>query len=385
MTEKIKTLIIGGGISGLATARRLKDERHDDFLVVTDRPGGRMYHCDDPPMNLGATYVNDDYRNVLKFVGKGQKLRIWEVFALRDGRLVRFLGLKNLAHATKALRILGTLRKLRLELRSFRKKAEHTAQDELLPCYPLMNQLAEISASDYVRSQKLEYLNQNFFRYCFWATTFAPLHEANALFYLGVLFPLITNTYVADFSTTYERLTDGYQDALVIDRIGKLERLGKSNFLATTDGGRSINANQVVIAAPYHNASQFYDVPKPHLAKPATVVYAKGVRKGTYRGKKFILTDPGESAVGLIWTQQNSGMDLIFAIGNKPDLSEYYEEVQVVRQVSWKTAVVLSNGDWVPMAPEPNLYLAGDYNICGLEDSFISGVCAANLILMKNA
>lgn len=43
--------------------------------------------------------------------------------------------------------------------------------------------------------------------------------------------------------------------------------------------------------------------------------------------------------------------------------------------------MVVSGGSWVPMKLENNLFLAGDYNLCGLEDSYISGRCAANQII----
>ena len=33
---------------------------------------------------------------------------------------------------------------------------------------------------------------------------------------------------------------------------------------------------------------------------------------------------------------------------------------------------MVSDANWVPLALEPNLYLVGDYNLCGLEDSFLT-------------
>ena len=138
-----------------------------------------------------------------------------------------------------------------------------------------------------------------------------------------------------------------------------------------------------MIAAPYHNAKKFYKVPEPSHSAPGTVLYVKGERKGEYAKKKFMLLNPEVDPVCLIWKQE-SGADLIFALGPSPDLSRYYFNPEVLAEVNWKTAVVLSNKNWVPQKLEKNLYLAGDYNLCGMEDSYISGLFAANQII-KNS
>ena len=64
-----------------------------------------------------------------------------------------------------------------------------------------------------------------------------------------------------------------------------------------------------------------------------------------------------------------------------PDLSAYYEHHEIVGRVGWKTAVQLATSGWRPLAPRPGLFTIGDYNICGLEDSYITGLFAANRII----
>ena len=113
--KKTDTLIIGGGISGLAAARRLFEAQRP-FILVTDRKGGRMYHSKDYSMNFGATYINNDYKNVSKYVRKGQKLNLHEVFATNGKKLVPFFHPANLKYFFPFLRLLFILRKLRIEL-----------------------------------------------------------------------------------------------------------------------------------------------------------------------------------------------------------------------------------------------------------------------------
>jgi len=380
--NRVDTLIVGGGISGLAAGRRFINAGFNDFRIVTDQVGGRMFHSDNPHMNFGATYINDDYKNVLNFVAKGQRLRISEVFATNGEKLVQFLSVRNLRYLPQGLRVFLICRRLRAELNRFRLEAIQTPQNELLPKFALITELASISAFDFVERNHLQTLDRNYFRYCFWATVFAKTSESNALFYLGVLFPLIIPTYVADFRNTYSVLTSGFTENIVTNKVVNLRRT-EGGYEAKLRDNSSISARNVIIAAPYHNAVKFYDVPKPHLAKPATVLYVRGERQGKFEGKNFMLLNPDEASIGLVWRQHDAQMDLIFSLEPNPDLSLYYSNYEVVRSVSWKTAVVLSDGNWVNMRLHEDLFLAGDYNICGLEDSFISGVCAANQVLAR--
>jgi hypothetical protein len=89
---------------------------------------------------------------------------------------------------------------------------------------------------------------------------------------------------------------------------------------------------------------------------------------------------PERTGLALIW-RQRGGRDLVFSLRPAPDLQAVYHRHEVVASVSWKTAVVLTGGDWAPMVLEPGLYLASDHNLCGLEDSFLTGLCAARHIL----
>jgi hypothetical protein len=136
----------------------------------------------------------------------------------------------------------------------------------------------------------------------------------------------------------------------------------------------------VVLAAPYHNLSALYPVPGPGLIAPATILYARGERRPAYQGKNFLMMRPERTGLALVW-RQRGGSDLIFSLRPRPDLGSVYQRAQVDASVSWKTAVVLSGGDWAPLVLEPGLYLASDHNLCGLEDSFLTGLCAARHVL----
>ena len=379
MKEHFETVIIGGGVSGLSCARRLHAGSRS-FVVVTDRLGGRMYHSADGEMNFGATYISEDYENISQFVGRGIPFRLHEVYTENNGKLTTFFDLRNARDALPFARLALRLQELRRTLRRFRKEAEHVSAAELLPRFPLMERYANQSSAELIRDLGLERLDQRYFRSSFFATCFADPALSNALFYLGTLFPLVTSTWVGDFTHTYDRLTEGFADQIEIDKVTSLDRTDGGGWAVHMAGGATYLAKNVVLGIPYHNAEKLYAVPEPYLATSATVLYVRGERHPKYRDKRLMLFHPETSGVALIW-QQATGCDLLFSMRPEPDLSSYYLAPEVLKTVTWKTAVVISNANWLPLNLEPNLYLVGDYNLCGLEDSFISGMCAANHIL----
>ncbi len=74
MARLHETVIIGGGIAGLACARRLYDSRRP-FLLITEDVGGRIRKSADGTVNLGAYYVRSDYSHVNRFVDRGRRIK----------------------------------------------------------------------------------------------------------------------------------------------------------------------------------------------------------------------------------------------------------------------------------------------------------------------
>jgi glycine/D-amino acid oxidase-like deaminating enzyme len=379
MADVLETLIIGGGISGLGCARQLCDAGRP-FLLVTDRLGGRMHHSPDGTMNFGACYITADYRHIQRYVRRGYRFRLRDAWAQgRDGRMTSLFEWRNLRLAGPLLGLVLRLRELRAVMQRFRRDAEHTAQKDLLPRYPLFQRYIRQPAGELIEELGLGELHERYFKPTFLTTCFTDPLAGNALFYLGVLLPLIIPTWVADFTNSYDLLTAGYQECIAIDRVVHLARAGDRWEIGSA-AGKAYQARNVVLAVPYHNARALYPVPAPKLVTSATVIHARGRRRPPFRGKRFVLMPPEKTGMTLVW-QQRAGNDLIYSLRPQPDLAAVYEAAEVAASVTWKTAIVLSGADWVPLRLEPNLYLVGDYNLCGLEDSLITGLCAANHII----
>jgi glycine/D-amino acid oxidase-like deaminating enzyme len=148
---RVETLIVGGGISGLACARTLHDAGRP-FLLVTDRLGGRMYHSADGSMNFGATYINADYRHVSRYVDRGLPFRLSQVCGEAGGRPVTFLHWRNLRSLRPLARLVRRLCHFRLALRAFRKDAERAPHRAIAPHHPLIDRYRRQPAAELIRA-----------------------------------------------------------------------------------------------------------------------------------------------------------------------------------------------------------------------------------------
>ena len=83
------TIIIGGGISGLACGRRLQ-QFNKDFLIISSDIGGRILTSSDGSVNYGAFFVCSDYNNLLNYVKLKNRIRLRD-FCFHDNNEIYFL------------------------------------------------------------------------------------------------------------------------------------------------------------------------------------------------------------------------------------------------------------------------------------------------------
>ena len=57
-----KTIIVGGGMAGMACAMQLL-EAGRDFLLITDVLGGRIMYSEEAKVNFGAYFVMGNYKH----------------------------------------------------------------------------------------------------------------------------------------------------------------------------------------------------------------------------------------------------------------------------------------------------------------------------------
>ena len=374
--EKVETVIIGGGISGLACAHNLlKAER--DFKLITDRLGGRLYSTPEGD-NLGAAYLTSDYRHVMRFVDKGLKFRKRRVYFWDNKRFICVFSLHNLGRFGGLFRLYKLLIQFRAAMNRMRRRVPYMCQKTAMEMEPLLQKYIEQSSVDFVREHGLEEVNEIYCAPLYHSTLFIPWDEANAFLWMINLFPILLNTYAVDGRQTVERLTKGYEERIVLNKATAVEEIEGGEAFVVHAGDREFRSHNLVVAVPCRNAEGLVNMECGIRDVAFTTLLVRGKRNKDFKpGKTVLLRE--EHPARVLWPQE-SGVDIVYTGDKNLDLQHYYDGYEIVGRVDWKTAVQLTRERWRPLQPRPNFFTIGDHNICGLEDSYLTGLFAANMI-----
>ena|SRR3989338_2253525 len=375
--QKIETIIIGGGISGMACGKTLHEHRKK-FLLLTKEMGGRMLTSQSHKVNYGASYITEDYKNIWPYMGGGKRIKISDCFFLNWKKYSNFYCLKTLINLPQLIRLYFIAMDFRRRLLRLRKEGLYKSQKAILTSDPILTKYTKESAKDFVTKYNLNDLNNVFFGPLFNSTGFVEYDKCNSFAYLNNLMAVFCKTYVADHSRCCKLLTNGWSEKIRIATVNGLQKKKNGYLIATSQG--IYFANNVVLALPYKNAQKFCNVPKPLHNVPVYVFEVSGKRKQIYEGKPVVFFQPKKHEITILWKQE-TGSDVIFSKTSNPKLENYYDSHKVIKKIYWPTACVLSGKNWYEQDLGDGLYLASDYNICGLEDAFITGVYAANRII----
>ncbi len=378
--KQVKNLIIGGGISGLAAGRTLADAG-EPFTLLAKELGGRMLTSKSLTVDYGASYITSAYHHVGQYVDRGDPLRLRDLHFLVNGDVVSTYNAGTFLHSAKLLQVVTVLDDFCRRMNVFRQRCLIMSQIDALALDPVLTGYTSQPASEFVTEQGIEYFDEHYFEPVLHSTVFVPTCEVNTFYYLAVLVPLVLPTFTADYRHALHRLTKGWNEQVVHSPVERLLKLKNGLYRVVTSHGQ-YEAQNVILALPHAAAQKIYPIPAPGKTIGMYTLHVVGEREEPYRNKKVVFFQPKHHDITILW-RQYTGSDIIFSMVPNPNLDKYYEWHYVVKRVHWPAALTLTQTDWVPQQLDANLYLASDYNICGLEDSFITGVYAARQILAQ--
>ncbi len=379
MEKKIyETIIVGGGISGLSCAKRLHDVERD-FLLITKNIGGRMLSSECFCMDYGAAYMTADYANILQYVEKNGLMRLQDFFFFDGDNFNNIFTIANIRYVPKMIVFLFLIRRFRKRISRYRKLAPHKSVKECIEEDPLLAKYWKMPAVDFIKVHGFEELDKVYGNPITAATMFVHSSEVNTFCYLSMFFPVVLKTWVVNFRHTVEKLTDGYEDKIKMGSVTEVRKNKGGTFDVRTTAGDFV-ARNVVLAAPQKSMVDVYNVPKPFKQQGVYVFHVVGRREDVYQNKKAIIFRPKNRDVFMVWKQEN-GADIVYSTHPDPDLEQYYEIFQVVKRTYWDLAMIIPKGELLEQKLEDHVYLASDYNLSSMEDSFLTGLYAANQII----
>jgi hypothetical protein len=374
MSDKaVETIIVGAGISGLSCAKLL-NEYDKDFLIISKDIGGRILTSEDGTANYGAFFACSDYYHVLKHVTLKSRIKLTDFcFHENDDSYVLFEP-KTIGYILQFIKALKILYKFRKSFRRFRKNSEIISQKTAIENDPFLHELYMQNAIDFVKNHKLQTGTETYFSKSLYSTTFSTIQEMNALSFLQYLLPLITPIYTFNFEK--EKMIEPFQEKIlngVVTNIRYKNGQYKIKFDDTI-----FYAKNIVLATQIDWSQHVAGVKMTNKPVNTKMLHIKGVPKRIITRKKYQLFS-SPSNVQAIANLKDSTY-LLYYKHESPPLKNFFLNPQIIARKSWDPAGTINGHILIESNRGNNMYLIGDFNVAGLEESYITGIYCANQI-----
>ena len=370
------TIIIGAGISGLACARQL-NKYNQDFLIISKDIGGRILTSKDGSANYGVFFVCSDYDNVLKYVTLKSRIHLRDFcfhknknkYVLFEPKLARYL--------SQFIKTYKLLYKFRKKLRLLRKNSEIVSQKKAIENDSFLHELYMQKASDFVKEHKIVSGTDTYLSKALYSTTFSKISEMNAFSFLQFLIPLVTPIYTFTFEK--EKMIKPFQDKIKIGSVTDIKFKDDKYKIKTADA--ILYSKNIVLATEISWSKDFAGVKKVNLPVDTNMIHVKGIAKKEISWKNYQLFSPPGNVQAV--ADLKDGTHLFYYKNETPDLKDYFENPYIIASKQWRPAGTINGHNLIESNRGNNMYLIGDYNIAGLEESYITGLFSANQIIQS--
>ena len=374
-SKKVDTVIIGAGISGLACAKKLQ-ENNRDFLIISENIGGRILTSRNETANYGAFFVCSDYTHVLQHVTIKTRIKLSD-FCFHNNKSYVLFSPTLILYSYQFMKILKLLYMFRKHLRHFRKISENISQKSSIENDHFLYKLYMQNASDFVKEQKMEKGTKKYLSQALYSTTFSQIKNMNAFSFLEFLLPLITPIYTFKFEK--EKMIEPFKDKIVNSFVKELKYKNKIYEIKFDEN--IINAKNVVLATEINWSKNFAEVKKVNKPVSTNMLHIKGVPAVKYSSKLYHLFTPPSNVQAI--ANLTDGTYLLYYKNERPNLNVYFEDPEIIAHHFWNPAGTIDGHNLIESNRGKNLFLIGDYNVAGLEESYITGIFAANQIINK--
>jgi glycine/D-amino acid oxidase-like deaminating enzyme len=371
-----ETVIIGGGIAGLACARRLHDSGRS-FVLITEDVGGRVRASGDGSVNLGAYYVKGDYEHVNQFVDRGRRIRRRNILRGQpDGSFTR-TDVVLVMHPVQAVRFLRFMLRFRRHYEAFKRNCLVMPQAAAIRADPLLNRLYHEPVPQFIERLRIEDIAQSYLAPAAQGTAFTSMNRLTALTLIVGVLPLITPIH--EYRFRFDRLTAGFENRLEMDSVTAIDTIANGGYSIRTRSGRVFTSDNAVVATPIGVSAALIDLPEVKAPIDAHMFVVEGELREPWDRASFSLFPDGDTTLAI--AHQAGGSVLFCSASSEPDFGRYFSLWEVIEYLHWNPAFHLVGDALIECHQGPGLYVIGDHNVCDLEDAFITGVYAADQVV----
>lgn len=366
-------IIIGAGMAGIGCAHRLAKAKRN-FLVISEDVGGRLMTSADGRINYGACFVLESYRHVLPYVTLGERLSPFH-FELHGVRKHPYYLIGMARYPLQAARTLRLLIRFKKKYEDFQKQCESRSQKEVFESDQELMALYSSTAIEYARTHGIENVAREYMAQGVYACTFLPLSKVSAFDFLRLGLALVTRSY--EFVFDKEKALRPIR-AILKDRVVSIKKK-RDEYEVTTEKGKIFFCTHGVIATQPQEARKLVPIAGIKKGSNAFLFHVRGRLKKKWSAGQFEFFNPASKTI--FFRTQADGTTIVYARDPKPKLEDFFDEPEIIFRKYWRPAFAIQGDTLTENDRGDNLFLAGDYNTIGLEDSYITGIYAANRIL----
>lgn len=372
-----EVLIIGAGVAGLGCAQRLQVSGIP-FRIITKDIGGRIQESQNHQVNYGAYYVTADYTHIKPMIQLGRTITPYAFEFHHLGRDYPLPSISFWKYLPQFLRLRSLLKTFRKHLTQFRLDSTHTEQADLITQNPYLRSLFFQSASDFIRQHKLSALFKDYIEEPLYATSFVAVNEMQAFDLLWLAQPLIVQTNQYSFYPS--TISQDIQKAITFDTVTALTKQ-PHDWLIQLQSGQTHSATYVVCAVPTPVMQQLLHTTDGRRPVNAYMHHVSGQLKPTWNKRRYNVFEVKSNIIAI--TTESDQTHLVYTRQPYHQLNELFTDHTVIATKEWIPAFNCLGTTMIKQDRGAGLYVAGEHNICTLEDAYITGIYAANQIIAQ--
>jgi hypothetical protein len=373
-----ETIIIGAGISGLACARKLHENKRK-FLVISEDIAGKILASENGKVNYGAQYVAVHYHHVKEIVKIKRRLsrKLIDYHKKNQSYTLSLWNKRFLITFFQAIKFALLLINFRKHYEAFKKKCENISQAEALRSDPYLFELYNNKATDFIREKRIKQFIE-YFMAPFLHSCLCPLiSKLNAFSLLLFSMPLVFRIY--EFSLQKDKIKRILQRKIILDTVTQIKKEGDMYLVKTKK--KTYSAKNIVVATPPHVSKKLLQLKKIKKSNSAHMIHVSGELREKWKFREFNFF-PETNPLRVIGHQVD-GSYLVCSKNRNPNFKNYFQRYQIIYHKFWDPVFHMEGTVLWECEQDKNLYLIGDHNFPSLEDSYITGLYAANRILGK--
>ena len=141
-------------------------------------------------------------------------------------------------------------------------------------------------------------------------------------------------------------------------------------------------SKNIVLATEISWSKDFAGVKKVNIPVNTNMSHVKGIAKKEISWKNYQLFSPLGNVQAV--ADLKDGTYLFYYKNEIPELNDYFENPHIIESKQWRHAGTINGHNLIESNRGNNMYLIGDYNIAGLEESYITGLYGANQIIQSD-